>query len=238
MKNPIRSIVLGIALLGLASTVMAQSTLTYNANPTIGTTNTTFTFNLFDSNLGTLTAVDLLLTSSTAAGSVSVDTNSSGVSAEFTNLAASIRTSGTGLSNQFSPGVNLTLSPGLPYTVPEDDSQVFSVTGSQSLISSTQTYGINPANWSSYEVAGGSGNTPDFTGRAFTSFSITSFSQPATSNTLFTAPSNYTLRYTYTPSGPVPIPEPGQVAASLLLLGGIGTYVFLKRRKKSATTVA
>ena len=27
------------------------------------------------------------------------------------------------------------------------------------------------------------------------------------------------------------VPEPGQVAASLLLLGGIGGYVFLKRRK-------
>jgi hypothetical protein len=27
------------------------------------------------------------------------------------------------------------------------------------------------------------------------------------------------------------VPEPGQVAASLLLLAGIGGYVFLKRRK-------
>ena len=27
------------------------------------------------------------------------------------------------------------------------------------------------------------------------------------------------------------VPEPGQVAASLLLPGGIGGYVFLKRRK-------
>jgi hypothetical protein len=36
------------------------------------------------------------------------------------------------------------------------------------------------------------------------------------------------------------VPEPGQVAASLLLLGGIGGYVFLKRRKaaKVAAPVA
>lgn len=36
------------------------------------------------------------------------------------------------------------------------------------------------------------------------------------------------------------VPEPGQVAASLLLLGGIGGYVFLKRRKaaKTASPVA
>jgi hypothetical protein len=30
---------------------------------------------------------------------------------------------------------------------------------------------------------------------------------------------------------PSTVPEPGQVAASLLLVGGIGGYVFLKRRK-------
>ena len=37
------------------------------------------------------------------------------------------------------------------------------------------------------------------------------------------------------------VPEPGQVAASLLLLGGIGGYVFLKRRntaKPSASPAA
>lgn len=32
---------------------------------------------------------------------------------------------------------------------------------------------------------------------------------------------------------PSAVPEPGQVAASLLLLGGIGGYVFLKRRKNA-----
>lgn len=35
-----------------------------------------------------------------------------------------------------------------------------------------------------------------------------------------------------------PIPEPSQVAASLLLLGGIGGYVFLKRRKSAKAAVA
>ena len=40
--------------------------------------------------------------------------------------------------------------------------------------------------------------------------------------------------------GSAAVPEPGQVAASLLLLGGIGGYVFLKRRKaaKTASLVA
>jgi hypothetical protein len=34
------------------------------------------------------------------------------------------------------------------------------------------------------------------------------------------------------------IPEPGQFAASLLLLSGIGGYVFLKRRKVTKTAPA
>jgi sulfatase modifying factor 1 len=36
---------------------------------------------------------------------------------------------------------------------------------------------------------------------------------------------------------PAAVPEPGQIAASLLLLGGIGGYVFLKRRKAVKATV-
>ena len=37
---------------------------------------------------------------------------------------------------------------------------------------------------------------------------------------------------------PSPVPEPGQVAASLLLLAGIGGYGFLKRRKAAKPAVA
>jgi len=41
----------------------------------------------------------------------------------------------------------------------------------------------------------------------------------------------------FTPSASA-VPEPGQVAASLLLLGGIGGYVFLKRRKAAKPALA
>lgn len=43
-----------------------------------------------------------------------------------------------------------------------------------------------------------------------------------------------------TPVGPSTVPEPGQVAASILLLAGIGGYVWMKRRKaaKHAVTAA
>jgi len=236
MKSKILTLIAGISIFTAAGA--GAATLTYSASPTIGSTNTTFSFLKFDTGLGTLTAVDLLFNSSVAGGSVSIDTNSSGEDATFTNLSAFIRTSGTGLTQQNTTPVNLSLSPGLPTVVPADSTQSFSITGSQSLISSVQTYTINSANWSSYQDVGGVANTPNFTGRAMTSFSITSAVQPTTSNSLFTAASSYTLRYTYTPSGPVPVPEPGQVAASLLLLGGIGAYVFIKRRKKSASAAA
>jgi hypothetical protein len=39
-------------------------------------------------------------------------------------------------------------------------------------------------------------------------------------------------------SAPAAVPEPGQVAASLLLLAGIGGYVFLKRRKAAKPALA
>jgi hypothetical protein len=39
-------------------------------------------------------------------------------------------------------------------------------------------------------------------------------------------------------SAPSSVPEPGQVAASLLLLSGIGGYVFLKRRKAAKPALA
>jgi hypothetical protein len=220
----------------LAASSARAALVIQTVNPTIGTTNTTFNFNLFDSNLGTLTAVDLIFNSSIAGGSFSIDTRTSGEEATFQSITAFMRTSGTGLTNQNTASVGLTMSPSLPYVQDADTLQSYSVLGSQSLLASPLTYSINPANWSSYLVAGGVGNTPNFIGRAFTSATITSAAQPSTSNT-FTATSSYTLRYTYTPADPSPVPEPGQVAASLLLIGGIGTYFLIKRRRTARQAV-
>jgi hypothetical protein len=208
--------------------------ITYNATPTIGTTNTTFNFSLFNSNLGTLTAVDLILNSSVASGSVSINTNTSEEDATLNSLTSYLRTFGTGLTNQNTTPITLSLNPGLPYTVPAFSTESFSVTGSPSLIPSAQTYSINSANWSSYMAAGGVGNTPNFTGRTFTTFNIITDVQPITSNSLYSAASSYTIRYTYNPvTPPSPVPEPSQVAASLLVVGGLGIY-FLRRRRKVA----
>jgi hypothetical protein len=226
--------ILPLILAAIAFSSASQAALvSYNATPTIGTTNTTFNFQVFNSDLGTLTAVELLLNSSVAGGSMSIDTTISEEDALLNSVTSYIRSSGTGLTQQNTTPITLSLNPGLAYNVPASTTQSFSVTGSQSLVPSPLTYSINSANWSSYLASGGVGNTPNFTGRAFTTFSITSDVTPASYNTLYTAASSYSIRYTYTPT-PSGVPEPSQVAASLLVVGGLGIY-FLRRRRKVAT---
>jgi hypothetical protein len=233
MKKILTALTLSVTVIGSA---FAQSlTINQTVTPTLTTTNQTFTFNLFDSDLGTLTAVNLLFNSSIAGGSVSVTTDAE--SALFSNFTSRVRTSGTGLIEQSTTTVPISLNPGLPNTQPANTAQTYNVTGSQSLISSVQTYAINSLNWASYQTPGGAGTTPNFFARTTATQTLTSDGSPTFVSTLYTAASSYTLRYTYTP-GPVPIPEPGQVAASLLLLSGIGAYVFIKRRKKSAPVAA
>jgi hypothetical protein len=236
MKNPIRSLALGIALFAATSMVNAQSILTYNATPTTSVSGTTFSFSMFDSGLGTLTAVQLLFNSSTVSGNITLAGN--GEDYDFNSASAFVRTFGTGLTNQNTTAQSLSFSPSLPDSQVGSATQVYTLTGSQSLIASALTYNINSLNWSSYLNAGGVGSTPNFTTRLFPSTSISGATPKPTETFNMTAASSYTLRYTYTPSGPVPVPEPGQVAASLLLLGGIGAYYFVKRRRKSAPAAA
>ena len=118
--------ILSLLLAAIAFSSSSQAALvSYNATPTIGTSNTTFNFSLFNSDLGTLTAVDLLLNSSVAGGSVSIDTTVSGESAALNSLSSYVRTSGTGLTQQNTTSITLSLNPGLPYTVPAFSTQSF-----------------------------------------------------------------------------------------------------------------
>ena len=50
--------------------------------------------------------------------------------------------------------------------------------------------------------------------------------------------SDYNVGITIPSTPSAAVPEPGQVAASLLLLSGIGGYFFLKRRKAAKPAVA
>ena len=125
-----------------------------------------------------------------------------------------------------------------PSELAPGNSQVYTLSSSQSLIAGTQTYSVSGSPWTLFQSPGGTGTTPTFTaalisGVAFSDI-VTNFPDVTYS---LSAASNFTLRYTYTPST-APVPEPGQVAASLLLLGGIGGYVFIKRRRKPAVATA
>jgi hypothetical protein len=248
MKNPIRSLALGIALFGAASAALAQSTVSHTANLTLTLNPSTanpivgnFTFSKFNQSLGTLTAVDLILNSSSVAGSFSLDTNANEAAASVSNFTGAINTRSTafGLASTNTTATSIPVSPSLPYNQGAFEDQTYSVVGTPSLIASAQTYSINFAPYlSNYQSSDGSGSTANFSARLNTVLTITSSGSPAQDWSLFTAPTSYTLRYTYTPSGPTAVPEPGQVAASLLLLGGIGAYYFVKRRRKSAPAAA
>jgi hypothetical protein len=242
MKNPIRSLALGIALFGAASAAMAQSTILSNAQtPTLTTTNSTFSFSRFDSNLGTLTAVDLLLNSASISGSILV-TNDSGDPNTLSVLQSRVQIFNSGLAPNPRQTLNQSLFTALTPTPGElapTQSATYTLSSPQSLISSVFTSSISGSPWSLYQAAGGGGSTPTFNARISNGvqFSDIVSSFPDVNYSL-SADTNFTLRYTYTPSGPVPVPEPGQVAASLLLLGGIGAYYFVKRRRKSAPAAA
>jgi hypothetical protein len=234
MKNSIRSLALGIALLGAIATVSKAATVSFNDSNNVSGDGSTFTFSQFNPTLGTLTAIDLIIDSSTLQGSFSLNRTSG--TRTYTDFTAEISIepatgfsgyTSSALSFNRSPSGNIIMSSGNP-------NQLVSVVGTtQSLISGspvtlsinspfTSYIGLSNVNFEAFLLFG-----DDNTGSGTTN--------PNTDNLL--SPTTLTLRYTYT-IDPVPDPEPGQVAASLLLLGGIGAYVFLKRRKKPAITTA
>jgi hypothetical protein len=217
---------------------VAQSTLDRAGTWNLTGTNQNFTFTQFDSTLGNLTAVQLILNSSAFSGNVSITNNTGGV-IEIDNIRSRIQVSGTGFS-QFTttntPAGSVSPSLAGGFSLNGGTSQVFTIT-STSLLGLPNTTSINFGSFASYI---GGGNTPNFTARLSNSVSSDAGDPANDLTNLFTfvAPAtSVTLRYTYTPNI-APIPEPGQVAASLLLLGGIGAYVFIKRRKKSAPAAA
>jgi len=236
MKKITLALTIGASVIG---SVFAQtSTLDRNASWNLTGSNQNFTFTQFDSSLGTLTAIQLILNSATVSGSVGI-TNNTGATINIDALRSRISlASGTGFSAFSTTNTPVTSSPSTSggYALGGSSSQTFTLT-STSLLGLPSTTAINSGSWAAYT---GSGNTPNFTARLLNTVSSDA-GDPAndlTNSFSFSAPStSVTLRYTYTPSI-APIPEPGQVAASLLLLSGIGAYVFIRRRKKSTPAAA
>lgn len=230
MKTLIKSAIICLALAGVAQAVTYFDS--YTNNQTVDTSGTSFTFTKFNSSSGTLTAVDLIINSSVPGGSVFFTKTGFG-NATYQSLSAGFQVNSDN-STLFDNSVNisLTATPALGNGTFQSSSplarRTFNVAASQSLLSSVPyTQSIASSEWG------------DFTGTGSLTLYGVINAEAATTGTNVSpnydnliAPTSLTLRYTYT----VPVPEPGQVAASLLLLGGIGVYVFIKRRHQLPTS--
>lgn len=244
MKTLIKSAIISIVSLIFVGIARAtpSSYVTQNITHSVDTnTGATFTFNQFNTSLGTLSAVDFLINSSTPSGSAVVTNNSltSNVTVKLIKSALTFDPDGAlGFSGYSGSDVNLDTTPTAKTptwkVINASGSQVFAINGSQSLIGgSAQTFSIASSDFSAYL------GTSTLSLKASSSINLsTSGAAFTVDSSLYSALTSTTLRYTYTAASPSPVPEPGQVAASLLLLGGIGGYVFIKRRRKSATAAA
>jgi hypothetical protein len=208
-----------------AALITSNQTSTWN----LTTTSQSFTFNQFNSALGTLTAVDLIFNSATLAGGLTLTATSS--PRTINGLESVITITGTGITSF----VTTTPYGSIAFTGTKTNIPVsgrsFTINGSQSAVDAPETLSLLDSN-PSYTpfIGGGTFNfgsflTVDPTGTTANTSNLT-----VTGDTLASV-ANVTLRYTYTDTSTVP--EPSQVAASLLVIGGLGIY-FLRRRRKVA----
>jgi hypothetical protein len=220
------------AFLAASSVRAALITYTDTNNVTTGG-GTTFTFSQFNSAFGTLSAIDLIINSSSPSGSITI-TNNAGTPMDVDEITARFRLAGNstlGLSAYNTSYLGLHTTPSSPLTISGSGSQAFAIDGGQSFVGgSPVTRSISSAAFAQYLGSG----TVSFSTSVQTQIDTTGADFNVSSGA-FNAPTSMTLRYTYTPA-PAPVPEPGQVAASLLLLGGIGTYFLIKRRRSSSAS--
>lgn len=236
MKSFIKTTIIWVVL-ACAGKTFALSYLTQNVTQSVDTnTGATFTFNQFDSSLGTLSAIDFLINSSTPTGTALV-TNNSPTNTVTVKLIKSSLTfdpdSTLGFSGYSGNDVNLDTTPTAKTptwkVISATGSQVFTINGSQSLLGgSAQTFSIASSNFSAYLGSG----TISFAAASSINLTTTGAAYTVDSS-LYSALTSTTLRYTFTAASPSPVPEPSQVAASLLLITGIGGHIFIKRGRKT-----
>jgi len=227
IKTLIKSAVFAVAFAGVAQAATSDQTLSGNVTSGAGAT---FTFNQFDTRLGTLSAIQLIINSSTPGGSFDLSRFNSGGNTlgYLQGFSEQLAVNDDSITDIFNgPVQNISFS-GNTTIGKNMGTRTYTVNSSQSLLSGgAYTASIAGGSWSYY------------TGNA--TVDIYAAITPATtlsSNALgigssyagLLAASSFTLRYTYT-AAPSGVPEPRQVAASLLVLVGIGGYAFMKRKK-------
>jgi hypothetical protein len=228
MKFLLRTSLLLLVCTGIAS----AATLTYSQNGTVGSAGSTFTFTQFNTSLGTLSAIDLIINSGVPGGNFTLTRANSGGNTlgyltaftETLSFSDDIDTIFTGQTTNVAFTGNSTIPKNM-------GTRVFDINAGQSLLSTYPTLAsIASGSWSVY-----TGNsTVDISAAITPEATFTSGLGITASYVNLSTPTSLTLRYTYSTSA---VPEPGQVAASLLLLGGIGGYIFVKRRCKTSQVV-
>jgi hypothetical protein len=235
MKSKILTLIAGISIFAASGVNAANQT--FSDTQQVTRLGSTFTFSQFNSSLGSLTAVDLIINSSVSGGNFSVSRGATG--AIGTNGTVSLFTQK--LSVEDSDGNPIFTGPIQSLTfsginsIPRNTTRIFTIDPSQSILATSPSnpISIGSSPWSIFIGT----STVDLNATVTPEATVTSGLGLSSNYDNSTALTALTLRYTYT-TDPSPVPEPGQVAASLLLLGGIGAYVFIKRRKKSAPAAA
>lgn len=226
-----------IAVLGMIQFSNA-ALLIYNDTKNVDSDGEIFSFNQFNPALGTLTAIDLWINSSVPSGSALVTNNSPTAHVTIRHIRSALEMDpdvGLGFAGYTGSIVDLNTTPTAKnpnnFVLAASSSQAFTMNSSQSLIGGTnQQFSISSGSFGSY-LGGG---TVSFFGLASITLNTIGTTYAVDSTAYYSA-TNVSLRYTYTPSAPVP--EPGQVAASLVLLGAGGFYWFLiSSRKRSRST--
>ncbi len=228
MKRTLLSIAASVAI---ASGALADSVSSTNTQA-ITNNAVNFAFNQFDTGLGTLTGVLVIIDFSTPSGTFRVtnlDENASATANAFYNGIAVTSVGGLGVTYSNSHTIGAT--PQLPYVVNAGSLQNFTVNSGQSALPGgvAVTNVVSTNFFSAYE---GAGNV-NFSVLRVADVNVTGADYAVrTSNQ--TNDTRLIVTYNYTPVGPSPIPEPATVmAGAFLALVGAGTYV--RRRNSRAT---
>jgi hypothetical protein len=198
----------------------------------VGSTAALLTWNKFDLNLGTLTAITLESTG-TLSGSYDVDNLDVSDPATLTqNTTGRIRLTFSGVG---APAlINGSLISPLSTTPTSTSGQTIAPSSSETF-TLTSGFGANESTFSSnqlanaayYSALGGGTFNSSLSRLVSLSVSGTDFD---THTATVVAGGTINLTYEYTPVGPAPIPEPGTWAAAALLVGGAAFARWRKRK--------
>ena len=189
---------------------------------------TSFYFSQFNSSLGTLTGISYSIVSSADSGTFYVENNNAGiVGVKSPKDYLTVADNQGGYANYDGNNTSILSDPATlataPFQLGGNSSQTFTVTPKSLIGTGTIDTDLFAFNAAAYTGAG----LVSFDATISPSVTVTggsvTFDMSGVSNT-----TQMTMTYTYDTA---PVPEPSQVAASMLLLGGFAGFVIIRRRK-------